>query len=242
MPVRMLVPKGVDFGAVPHRLEEGKSASEDAGPRRRVNYDVPHWSERKTFTSRPRKGKIQRGQYLLAMDLVVTLCIIYYIQMMTKFMYVLKDVENILERTMRIKKGKRTTRELFTQEHKELVKEAEKWVKSTANSCMLVATLIATVVFAAAFTVPGGNDENNGSPMFLSHKWFTVFVVSDAIALISSSTSILLFLSILTSRCAETDFLFWLPLELVLGLGSLFLSVLGMVLAFSACFFLHYGR
>ncbi|XP_023520201.1 ankyrin repeat-containing protein At5g02620-like [Cucurbita pepo subsp. pepo] len=152
-----------------------------------------------------------------------------------------KDVENILERTMRIKKGKRTTRELFIQEHKELVKEAEKWVKSTANSCMLVATLIATVVFAAAFTVPGGNDENNGSPMFLSHKWFTVFVVSDAIALISSSTSILLFLSILTSRCAETDFLFWLPLELVLGLGFLFVSVLGMVLAFSACFFLHYG-
>ena len=29
MPVRTLGPKG---GAVPHRLEEGKSASEDAGP------------------------------------------------------------------------------------------------------------------------------------------------------------------------------------------------------------------
>ncbi|XP_023520198.1 ankyrin repeat-containing protein NPR4-like [Cucurbita pepo subsp. pepo] len=143
---------------------------------------------------------------------------------------------------MKIRKRTQIPRELFTQQHKELVKEAEKWVKSTANSCMLVATLIATVVFAAAFTVPGGNDENNGSPMFLNHKWFTVFVVSDAIALISSSTSILLFLSILTSRYAESDFLFWLPLELVLGLGSLFVSVLGMVLAFSACFFLHYGR
>jgi len=33
VPVRTLGPKGgVDLGAVPHRLEEGKSASEDAGP------------------------------------------------------------------------------------------------------------------------------------------------------------------------------------------------------------------
>ena len=31
MPVRTLAPKGMDLGAVRHRLEEGKSASEDAG-------------------------------------------------------------------------------------------------------------------------------------------------------------------------------------------------------------------
>ena len=31
----------MDLGAVPHRLEEEKSASEDAGPRRGVDYDVP---------------------------------------------------------------------------------------------------------------------------------------------------------------------------------------------------------
>ena len=40
--------RGVDLGAVPHRLEERKSASEDAGPRRRVDCDVPHWLERRT--------------------------------------------------------------------------------------------------------------------------------------------------------------------------------------------------
>ena len=42
MPVRTLAPKEVDLGVVPHRLEEGKSASEDVGPRRGVDYDVPH--------------------------------------------------------------------------------------------------------------------------------------------------------------------------------------------------------
>ena len=40
--------RGVDLGAVPHRLEEGKSASEDTGPRRGVDCDVPHWLERRT--------------------------------------------------------------------------------------------------------------------------------------------------------------------------------------------------
>ena len=35
MPVRTLGPKGgLIWGAVPHRLEEGKSVSEDVGPRR----------------------------------------------------------------------------------------------------------------------------------------------------------------------------------------------------------------
>ncbi|TYJ99338.1 ankyrin repeat-containing protein [Cucumis melo var. makuwa] len=168
-----------------------------------------------------------------------------------------KQVEKIVELTMRRKKGKRSPRELFTQQHKGLVEDGEKWMKKTANSCMLVATLITTVVFAAIFTVPGGytnttttsttgsvieNNNNTGTPLFLYHKWFTVFVISDATALISSSTAILLFLSILTSRCAEEDFLLWLPLKLVFGLGTLFLSVVTMVLAFSATFFLFYGK
>ena len=34
--------RGVDLGAVPHRLEEGKSACEDAGLRKGVDCDVPH--------------------------------------------------------------------------------------------------------------------------------------------------------------------------------------------------------
>ena len=40
--------RGVDLGAVPHRLEEEKSTSEDAGPRRVVDCDVPHWLGRRT--------------------------------------------------------------------------------------------------------------------------------------------------------------------------------------------------
>ncbi|PRQ46900.1 putative PGG domain-containing protein [Rosa chinensis] len=48
-----------------------------------------------------------------------------------------------------------------------LAEKGEKWLNDTSNACMVVATLIATVVFAAAFTVPGGSDEADGNSNFL---------------------------------------------------------------------------
>jgi hypothetical protein len=146
-----------------------------------------------------------------------------------------------------------TPQDVFTKEHRGLQIDGEKWMKETANYCMLVATLIVTVVFAAAFTIPGGNYQENGStipnvnhrengtPIFLESKWFTVFFISDAIALLSSSTSILIFLSsILTSRYKDEDFLKSLPSRLVFGLIALFISIVGMVVAFSATCILVY--
>ena len=67
-----------------------------------------------------------------------------------------------------------TPKDLFTEKHKDLLKEGEKWMKSTATSCMLVATLIATVVFAAVFTLPGGGNNETGAPTFLKKKWFLI--------------------------------------------------------------------
>ncbi|RZC51705.1 hypothetical protein C5167_020127 [Papaver somniferum] len=45
-------------------------------------------------------------------------------------------------------------RDVFREEHKALVKEGEAWLKETSQACMVVSTLIATVMFAAVFTVP----------------------------------------------------------------------------------------
>ncbi|WMV44239.1 hypothetical protein MTR67_037624, partial [Solanum verrucosum] len=134
----------------------------------------------------------------------------------------------------------KTPRELFTEEHKQLLKDGEKWMKDTANSCMLVASLIATVVFAVGFTVPGGNNSSNGIPVLLNSKGFMVFVISDAVALFSSIVSIIMFLSILISRYGEDDFLVSLPAKLFFGLTALFLSIISMLVAFAATFFLVY--
>jgi hypothetical protein len=148
---------------------------------------------------------------------------------------------------MKNSKGE-TPKDIFKKEHKDLQEKGEKWMKETANNCMLVATLIATVVFAATFTVPGGNNQeagkpDTGKPLLLKSNWFTLFFISDTIALVFSSTSILIFLSILTSRYREDDFLKSIPLRLLSGLAALFISIAGMVSAFSAtCFLVYYSK
>jgi hypothetical protein len=142
---------------------------------------------------------------------------------------------------MKNSEGK-TPKEIFIKRHTKLKKEGEKWMKDTANYCMLVATLIATVMFAAAFTVPGGSNQETGTPIFLRSNWLMIFFISDTIALCSSSTSIVIFLSILTSRYTEDDFLKSLPSKLVFGIATLFISMAGMMVAFSATCFLVYSN
>ncbi|XP_068304032.1 ankyrin repeat-containing protein ITN1-like [Pyrus communis] len=127
-----------------------------------------------------------------------------------------------------------TPRELFTKGHKDLVKEGEKAMKDTATSCTVVGALIVTIMFAAAFTVPGGNKQDTGLPIFLSKRAFITFIVSDVISLFSSTTSVMIFLGILTSRYAEDDFLKSLPTKMILGLITLFLSIAAMMIAFSS--------
>ncbi|KAK4264010.1 hypothetical protein QN277_029352 [Acacia crassicarpa] len=122
--------------------------------------------------------------------------------------------------------------DIFKENHRELRKEGERWMKDTASSCSVVGTLIVTIMFAVAFTVPGGNDQASGYPIFLENKLFKVFLISDALSLISSTTSVLTFLGILTSRYAEEDFLYSLPRKLIIGLSTLFLSIATMMVAF----------
>lgn len=120
-------------------------------------------------------------------------------------------------------------------------------MKDTATSCTVAAALIATVVFAAAITVPGGNDQNSGTPLYVmpeqhQQRAFAVFGVFDAISLFSSVTSILMFLSILTSRYAEADFLYALPKRLIIGLSMLLISITSLMVAFSSALYLVLGQ
>ncbi|KAJ0081296.1 hypothetical protein Patl1_12366 [Pistacia atlantica] len=154
-----------------------------------------------------------------------------------------KEVEKVVQPSYRESKNSdgKTPHILFSKEHEKLLQEGEKWMKDTASSCMLVATLIATVMFAAAFTVPGGNNNLTGRPLFLHQVSFLIFAISDALALFCSATVILMFLSILTSRYAEEDFLHSLPNRLIIGLATLFISIATMMAAFGATFFIALG-
>ncbi|KAF6147676.1 hypothetical protein GIB67_003007 [Kingdonia uniflora] len=73
---------------------------------------------------------------------------------------VVQAVEDITKPTLREKINKKertsttldgdTPRALFVKEHEKLVKDGEKWMRGLASSCSFVATLIATMVGAAA--------------------------------------------------------------------------------------------
>ncbi|KAI4353973.1 hypothetical protein L6164_002886 [Bauhinia variegata] len=48
-----------------------------------------------------------------------------------------------------------TAQDLFLKEHESMLIEARNWIKDTAQSCSTVAVLVATVVYAAAYSTPG---------------------------------------------------------------------------------------
>ncbi|XVE94264.1 hypothetical protein REPUB_Repub01dG0266600 [Reevesia pubescens] len=152
-----------------------------------------------------------------------------------------KEVERVVQPSCREKRNNEnfTPWELFMETHKGLMQDGEGWMKKTAESLLMVPTLIAAVVFSSIFTAPGGS-KDSGEPNFLRKMSFMVFVISDAMALFSSLASILMFLSILTSRYTEKDFIKRLPLMLMIGLATLFISIGNMMVAFSATVFIIY--
>lgn len=117
-------------------------------------------------------------------------------------------------------------------------------MKNTAGSSMIVGTLIAAVMFTTAFTVPGGNDQRTGLPIMLDNDTnaFFIFTVSNAVAMFTSTTSVLMFLGILTARYAEKDFLKSLPTKLTFGLTCLFFSIVTMMVSFGSSLYLILHR
>ncbi|KAM3742102.1 hypothetical protein ACB098_07G045500 [Castanea mollissima] len=151
-----------------------------------------------------------------------------------------KEVKKIVRpfhKNMQNYKGM-TPEEVFDKEHKDLLKVGEEAMRETANSCMLVATLISTVVFAAALIVPGASNNISNTPFFNKDQLFKIFILSNAVALFTSAASIVFSLSILTSSYAQSEFVNSLHARLMSGLITLFISITTMVLAFIAAIFL----
>lgn len=127
-----------------------------------------------------------------------------------------------------------TARDLFTESHKNIVKDGGQWLTNTSESCSVVAALIATVAFATATTVPGGIKEDSGKPTLENQPAFDAFAIASLVALCFSVTAMVMFLSILTSRYEEKDFGKSLPRKLLVGLTSLFVSIASMLVSFCA--------
>ncbi|KAH1147410.1 hypothetical protein GLYMA_15G160700v4 [Glycine max] len=151
-----------------------------------------------------------------------------------------KELMLLLDVEKKNVKGK-TPREIFAEEHKELLIKAESWTKSTSINCMLVSALITAGVFTATFMIPGGNDKKLGTPNFLHKPAFLAFSLSVACALVSASASILMFLSIYISYAEEECFKL-LPKKLLLGMVAQIISIISMMVAFSVAFYMSYSH
>ncbi|KAG2684379.1 hypothetical protein I3760_10G074200 [Carya illinoinensis] len=127
----------------------------------------------------------------------------------------------------------RTASELFSEQHAPLLKEAKRWLKDTTGSCSTVAVLVAGVVFAAAYSVPGGTNES-GVPRLLHSPIFMLFTITDIIALASSLTSVVMFLTITSSPLEQDYFHKNIPRKLMIGFNFLFFSMILSMISFSA--------
>ncbi|XP_027339512.1 uncharacterized protein LOC113853214 [Abrus precatorius] len=134
----------------------------------------------------------------------------------------------------RYNKNGQTAKQLFVSTHGPLVKEGSKWLTKTSESCSVVAALVATVAFTTSTAIPGGPDQNTGSPLLQGKPAFNLFAIASLVALCSSVTALILFLSILTSRYQEKDFAVDLPRKLLMGLTTLFTSIASVLISFCA--------
>ncbi|KAJ9689836.1 hypothetical protein PVL29_012484 [Vitis rotundifolia] len=136
--------------------------------------------------------------------------------------------------TRPLNKENKTAEELFATRNEKLHKEAKEWLMRSTENCTLLSVFIATVAFAAAYTVPGGPDQNTGIPILNCKPFFVVFILADMISLTMALRSVGIFLSILQSSFLLEDFEKHLFKKLIHGIICLTLSVLMMAVAFGA--------
>ena len=125
-------------------------------------------------------------------------------------------------------KDAKTPKMVFRDAHQQLMKDGEKWMKTTATSCKVAAALIAMVAFAAVMHAPEGKTllltwDLECLLVFISHCHLNVLINPQ----------------FLTLRYSQDDFLYALPRGLTIGLSMLFISIFTMIAALAAAIILY---
>ncbi|XP_072956599.1 uncharacterized protein [Typha angustifolia] len=135
-------------------------------------------------------------------------------------------------------KKEKTAQELFTENHKDMVRSGKEQLMELGKTC---SSLVAAVVFASSFSIPGDKDANQ-NPIFLHRTAFKVFSHAYVIGLSSASASLVLFLSFLSSSYKEQDFRRSLPTKYLLANMSFLIALVALLVAFSCNIYLQiYG-
>nr|XP_043625570.1 ankyrin repeat-containing protein ITN1-like [Erigeron canadensis] len=146
-----------------------------------------------------------------------------------------KKVEGIcttLDRMKRNSKSK-TAEEVFNEHYNQLRADAKEWMLENSKNYTVVAVLIATVAFAAAYTVPGGLDPNTGQPVLKKTTFFFYFTVADVVSLSATLTSVIMFLNIIILSYRFKDFEKSLICKMNSGHTMLMISVAMLMVEFA---------
>ncbi|XP_018825084.1 ankyrin repeat-containing protein At5g02620-like [Juglans regia] len=143
-------------------------------------------------------------------------------------------------------KSRRHSRRVFVEHEpkfredlrKDLKRRRKEYLDEAAETHLVVAALITTVTFAAAITMPGGfvgtggDPHYEGSAILRRNVAFKVFIITDAISLVLSSSAVAthLFLPVLVIWNSESDKTRQALLEL--AYGFILMAMGAMVLAF----------
>ena len=121
--------------------------------------------------------------------------------------------------------------EFFEKEHEQLRNDGEEGMRNTASSFMVVATLIDTIMF---------NGQPAGGFSFENSNLAVASSISSSVGLLCSSTALMMFLSILTSRYSCKDFIQSLPLRFLSILMSRY-PLIPILFFLFACLPILYG-
>ncbi|KAF9661804.1 hypothetical protein SADUNF_Sadunf19G0107000 [Salix dunnii] len=107
-------------------------------------------------------------------------------------------------------------------------RNGEEALNKARESHLVVAALIATVTFAAAFTLPGGYKSDQGTAILAKKAAFIVFVISDAISMVFSTSSVFIhFLLAFLQGFFNRIFIANETIEMLFALATLF-TMIGM--------------
>ncbi|KAG6498985.1 hypothetical protein ZIOFF_038741 [Zingiber officinale] len=114
---------------------------------------------------------------------------------------------------------RKTAQEVFSENHKQMVKNCKNQLMEMGKTC---AGLVAAVVFASSFSIPGEKDDKTGNPVYMNRLSFKIFSHTYVIGLSCAATSLVLFLSLVISPYKEQQFRRAIPTNLlVLRHGAL---------------------
>ncbi|CAL9081262.1 unnamed protein product, partial [Musa textilis] len=133
----------------------------------------------------------------------------------------------------------KTAREIFTESHKEMFKNCKSQLMEMGKTC---SGLVAAVVFASSFSIPGEKDPRTGNPVYFNRLPFKVFTHAYVIGLSCAATSLVLFLSLVISPYKEQQFRRAIPTKYFFACVSFALALTALLLAFICNIFLQiYG-